>query len=126
MFPYQSGNQLVKTDIVYLNSSTDVIIDCLVSQRFYVNLTQNINVHVKNPYDGAEIKICFAQDSTGGRVVSNWYFTNHQGISSVTDTTIVKWRNDEPLILSLSANKWDFAELRYLNGKYCCLKVDNF
>lgn len=126
MFPYQSGNQLVKTDIVYINSSTDVIIDCLVSQRFFINMTQNINVHVKNPYDGAEIKICFAQDSTGGRVVSNWYFTNHQGISSVTDTTIVKWRNDEPLILSLSANKWDFAELRYLNGKYCCLKVDNF
>lgn len=126
VFPTIRGKLVLKSDILYLNSSTDVIIDCSVSQRFFVNLTQNINVHVINPYDGAEVKVCFAQDTTGGRVINNYYFTNHNGISSVTDTTIIKWKDEQPLILSLSANKWDFVEFRYLNGKYCGIPVDNF
>ena len=127
MFPFQSGNQLVKTDIEVISSSPCVMIDMLTSQRYLINMVSDITyLSVVNPYEGAEVNLCFVQDTTGGRVINSWIFTNEFGVTSGLDSTVVKYRNDEPPILSLSASKYDYVKIIYNNKKFCVSIVPNF
>lgn len=129
MFPFDSGKQLVKTDVEYLNASTVVNIDMINRQRYFINMVQDITyLNVINPYDGAEIVICFAQDTTGGRVIINWLFTNEVGMTGGIDSTIIKPKDQDytNLGLSLSAGIWDFIKITYINKKFCISKSDNF
>lgn len=129
MFPFDSGSQLVKTDIDYLVSYPVMLIDMSIGQRFSINMVSDITlISVVCPYEGAEIVIGFVQDSTGGRLVNGWMFTDEFGVLSSIDSSIVKPKNQDytNLGLSLSAGITDFIKITYINRKFNITKVDNF
>lgn len=129
MFPFDSGSQLVKTDIDYLVSYPVMLINMNIGQRFNVYMVSDITlISVVCPYEGAEIVISFTQDSTGGRVINGWLFTDEFGVLSSIDSSIVKPKNQDytNLGLSLSAEITDFIKITYMNRKFNITKSDNF
>ena len=93
--------------VVSFNNSDTVVYFNLTGQKQYVELTDNVtNITSKMPSVSASFTLVVKQDSTGGRVVTNWKVKD-SGNNDAAGSATVLWPGGSAPTLSTGANDID-------------------
>jgi hypothetical protein len=93
--------------VVSFNNSDTVVYFNLTGQKQYVELTDNVtNITSKMPPISASFTLVVKQDSTGGRVVTNWKVKD-SGNNDAAGSATVLWPGGSAPTLSTGANDID-------------------